>query len=218
MSTWYGFDQFLHCLSSDGLEAHPHWRALSAALQLAGYRKIWSQDLAIHQLTGNHRTRWLSAWCRKDVGFQPSQERLLCAANRRLPWNDSKHLFALPQTLSDGLKLTPDQMVIYGNRDLLPPAKKVRVAEGADGHQVLVQRVAHSGEYLPTLCASYTGQHLLQREHIESKGIFATLTRRDDEFCFIDPPLLSQLTPRLPSISLATQSCKSMGKGFALWP
>lgn len=32
---------------SDGIEAHPHWRALSAALQLAGYRKVWSQDVAI---------------------------------------------------------------------------------------------------------------------------------------------------------------------------
>ena len=172
---------------SDGLEAHPHWRALSAALQLAGYRKIWSQDLAIHQLTGNHRTRWLSAWCRKDVKYQPSQERLLCAANRRLPWNDGKHLFALPKTLCEGLKLTTDQMAIYGSRDLLPPAKKARVVEGADDHRVLVQRLAHSGEYLPTLCASYTVQHHLQREHIESKGIFATLTQRDDEFCFIDP-------------------------------
>lgn len=127
---------------SDGLEAHPRWRAISAALQLAGYRKIWSQDLAIHQLTGNHRTRWLSAWCRKDVACQPSQERLLCAANRRVQWNDPKHLFALPKVLNDTLKLTPEQLEIYGNRDLLPPAKKARVGEGADGYLVLSQRVA----------------------------------------------------------------------------
>ena len=52
---------------SDGLEAHHHWRVISAAMQLAGYRKVWSQDVAIHQLTCNHRTRWLAIWARMDV-------------------------------------------------------------------------------------------------------------------------------------------------------
>ena len=34
---------------SDGIEAHPHWRVLSAAMQLAGYCKLGSQDVAVHQ-------------------------------------------------------------------------------------------------------------------------------------------------------------------------
>lgn len=187
---------------SDGLEAHPHWRALSAALQLAGYRKIWSQDLAVHQLTSNHRTRWLSAWGRKDIDLHPSRETLLCAANRRLPWNDCKHLFALPKTLQEALRLTPDQQAIYGNRDMLPPAKRARVVEGVDDVQVLAQRVAHGGEYLPTLCASYPAQHLLNKEHIQTKGIFATLTQKEDQFCFIDPFVFVALFGTTDSIAL----------------
>lgn len=41
---------------SDGLEAHPHWRVISAAMQLVGYRRIWSQDVAMHQITSNQST------------------------------------------------------------------------------------------------------------------------------------------------------------------
>ena len=56
-----------------------------------------------------------------------------------------------------------------------------------DQQRVLAQRVLQPGEYLPTLCASYTAQHLLQRDHIESKGLFASLVHRDGTFSFVDP-------------------------------
>ena len=178
---------------SDGLEAHPHWRALSAAMQLAGYTKIWSQDVAMHQITSNHRTRWLSVWCRKDVGGHKSSERILCSIPRRLTWNDPKHMFALPISLIDHLRLSSEQLTIYGDKNLLPPAKKTRVVEGATVHQVLMQRVLHAGEYLPTLCASYTAQHLLNAEHVQGKGIFASLVFLQEEFRFIDPFVFASL-------------------------
>ena len=172
---------------SDGIEAHPHWRVLSAAMQLAGYQRLWSQDVAMHQLTGNHRTRWLAVWSRHDVTGHKSSERLLCATSRRALWNDQKHCFTLPQSLVVALTLDEALLQIYGSKDLLPPTKKTRVMEGASNLQVLLQRTLQSGEYLPTLCASYTAQHLLQAEHVQSKGIFATSLQENDGFRFIDP-------------------------------
>ena len=81
---------------SDGLENHPHWRVISAAMQLAGFRRVWSQDVAIHQITSNYRTRWLAVWCRRDVEFKKIGERLQLSSPRRLPWDDPKHFFELP--------------------------------------------------------------------------------------------------------------------------
>ena len=187
---------------SDGLESHPHWRVISAAMQLAGYMRIWSQDVAIHQMTSNQRTRWLAVWCRQDVGGHKSAERLQCSIPRRIPWNDPKHLFELPSTLANSLKLSQAQLQIYGDRNLLPPAKKVRVIEGASLQQVLQQRVLQTGEYLPTLCASYTAQHLLQAEHAQNKGIFATLISVNDEFHFIDPFVFASLFGTTATLSL----------------
>ena len=178
---------------SDGLEAHPHWRVLSAAMQLAGYKRLWSQDVAMHQVTGNHRTRWLAVWCRQDVQGHKSDERLLCALHSRIPWNDNKHVFALPQQLVSDLTLDASQLQVYGNKALLPPAKKARAIDGASCHQILLLRTLQKGEYLPTLCASYSAQHHLQAEHAQAKGIFATLMQVNDEFRFIDPFLFASL-------------------------
>ena len=172
---------------SDGIELHPHWRVLSAALQLGGYKKVWSQDVAIHQLTCNQRTRWLAVWIRQDIPCPKLDERFLCSIPRRMSWDDVKHKFHLPADMAEALKLTPEQLQIYGDRQLLPPSKRARVGDGASMNQVLDQRLLQQGEYLPTLCASYTGQHLLQRDHLEAKGIFATLVRDGEGFRFVDP-------------------------------
>ena len=189
---------------SDGIEAHPHWRALSAGLQLAGYVKLWSQDVAIHQLTGNHRTRWLAVWARRDVKCQKSHEKMMCNLQRRLAWDDAQHLFDLPKALSADLTLQHELIEIYGDKNLLPPAKRTRVGETATSAQVLSSRVLQPGDYLPTLCASYTAQHLLQREHVEAKGIFATLLHKETDFRFIDPFVFVSLFGTSDCIALPT--------------
>ena len=190
---------------SDGIEAHPHWRVLSAALQLAGYHKVWSQDVAIHQLTSNYRTRWIAAWVRSDIPSQKCRERFLCTVDRRLNWNDAKHQRSLPSSLEADLVLQAPQLQVYGDRALLPPAKRGRDGESMDQEQVLTQRLVEHGEYLPTLCASYTAQHLLQRDHIESKGLFANLAHRDGKFCFIDPFVFVTLFGTTDSVALPTE-------------
>ena len=187
---------------SDGIETHPHWRSISAALQLGGYKKIWSQDVAIHQLTGNFRTRWLAAWGRQDVECQKLDERFICSIPRRLPWDDAQHCFHLPDALVCDLQLKDEQLGTYGDRQFLPPSKRARVHEDATMQQVLEQRLLQQGDYLPTLCASYTGQHLLQREHLDAKGIFATLLRHGEGFRFIDPFVFVALFGTSDSIAL----------------
>ena len=141
-------------------------------------------------------------WSRHDIPCQKLHDRFVCAIHRRLSWDDNKHQHALPSALADDLVLQPPQMQIYGDRNWLPPARKVRVSEDATIQQVLAQRLVMQGEYLPTLCASYTAQHLLQKEHIESKGIFANLTQRDDWFSFIDPFVFVPLFGTTDSIAL----------------
>ena len=206
---------------SDGIEAHPHWRVLSAALQLAGYKQAWSQDVAIHQLTGNYRTRWLAVWIRKDISASKTSERFLCMINKRLHWNHQKHMHELPRTLVEDLALRTTQESIYGDRALLPSAKRTKIDIEATVKSVLEQRLLLQGDYLPTLCASYSAQHLLQREHLEAKGILPHWCGR-----MIDSPsltplllcpflgLLTQLgyhrTSEPPSIRLAMLSHKSM--------
>ena len=190
------------CECSDGIETHQHWRAISAAFQLAGYKKIWSQDVAIHQMTCNFRTRWLAVWGRQDLHCQKLEERIVCATSKRLAWDDAKHCFLLPPQMMDALILREDQLQTYGDRQLLPPNKRARTHEEANAQQVLEQRLMQQGECLPTLCASYTGQHLLQKEHLEAKGIFATLTRHADGFRFLDPFLFVALFGTSDSIGL----------------
>ena len=194
---------------SDGIEAHQHWRALSAAMQLSGYKKLWSQDVAIHQLTGNHRNRWLAVWARQDLECHKLTERIVCSAVKRVPWDDPKHTFHLPQSMIDDLCLQPEQLEIYGDRQLLPPGKRARMSEDALTQQVLEQRLLQQGDYLPTLCASYTGQHLLQRDHLDLKGIFATLVRHGDSFRFIDPFTFVALFGTSDSIGLPTDLRKA---------
>ena len=111
---------------SDGLESHPHWRVISAAMQLAGFLRIWSQDVALHQITGNHRTRWLAVWCRRDVDAQKIGERIQVSSHHRVAWDDPMHRFDLPFSLVENLRLTDDQLNVYGDRNFLPPGKKVR--------------------------------------------------------------------------------------------
>lgn len=185
---------------SDGIEAHPHWRVLSAAMQLAGYCKLWSQDVAIRQLTSNHRSRWLAVWSRHDVPGQKLHERFVCSINRRLSWNDAKHQHALPNALADDLVLHPPKCKSMG----IATCCHRQEGPGRVMMRLSTQRLVPQGECLPTLCASYTAQHLLQKEHLESKGIFATLTQQNDRFSFIDPFVFVVLFGTTDSIALPT--------------
>ena len=158
--------------------------------------------MAIHQLTCNFRTRWLAVWSRQDIVCQKLEERFACATPKRIAWGDPKHCFHLPSQMMDALTLKADQLQTYGDRQLLPPNKRARAQDEASVQQVLEQRLMQQGHYLPTLCASYTGQHLLQKEHLEAKGIFATLTRHADGFRFLDPFLFVALFGTSDSIGL----------------
>ena len=50
-------------------------------------------------------------------------------------------------------------------------------------------RVQDPSDVMPTLCASYSRQHLLSEGHLQNKGIFAVLQHASDGFRFFPPGL-----------------------------
>ena len=52
---------------------------------------------------------------------------------------------------------------------------------------VLNARCVNPQAIMPTLVASYTQQHCLDKTHLEKKGIFASLVEEDGNFRFVDP-------------------------------
>lgn len=53
--------------------------------------------------------------------------------------------------------------------------------------QVLWERAPPTDQPLPTLCASYSAQHLLAPRHVQTRGLFTFLRRTANGFEFFDP-------------------------------
>ena len=58
---------------ADSTVYHEHFPILEALLNLIGYHKVWQQVVRQHQLSHNHRSRWLAVWARLDLGLQPHE-------------------------------------------------------------------------------------------------------------------------------------------------
>ena len=52
---------------SDDVNKHKHFVHIQHAMQLAGYTMVYSQNVSVHELTHNLRTRWFGVWIRTDV-------------------------------------------------------------------------------------------------------------------------------------------------------
>ena len=76
---------------------------------------------------------------------------------------------------------------IYGDIRFLPSAKAASLGSAPTVTQVLMARLVHEHELMPTLCASYTEQHLLAPQHLARKGLFAALQLLPAGFAFFDP-------------------------------
>lgn len=83
--------------------------------------------------------------------------------------------------------------MLYNTNELLPPAKRLKTTVSKNGNDVLLQRVLKPGEVLPTLCASYSTQHLLASTHLQNKGIYAHLRKSERGFEFFDPAMFCSL-------------------------
>lgn len=89
--------------------------------------------------------------------------------------------------LKRALILDDGRKCVYANHKLLPPAKRIKAADDASEQEVLAAKNISEQDYLPTLCASYTPQHLLHKEHWQTRGLFAGLKTDGYNFTFVDP-------------------------------
>ena len=100
--------------------------------------------------------------------------------------------FPVPSQIQHQLKLGNDLCLIYGDPDLLPPSKK-SIGALRSTTEVLQSRCIKQNEVLPTLCAMYSQQHLIDKDHLKQKGIFAALQCVDGVFQFFSPLLFASL-------------------------
>jgi len=76
---------------------------------------------------------------------------------------------------------------IYGDMSMLPAVKRSCLPANPCRDDVLRARCPDPNQPLPTLCASYSSQHLLSVNHLQNKGILAILGCDNQTFHFLDP-------------------------------
>ena len=172
---------------ADTTISHDHFPLVECMLSIIGYRKVWDQVVSQHTLSNNHRTRWLAVWARADLDIAPHGTKFDLRAPLLVMWRGPLNEFWTPESFSDQLQLDADALQKYGNPGLLPPAKRARSSSDLNPAETIKHRLADTHQALPTLCSSYTRQHLLHVGHIMSKGIFASLQIVNDKVCFLCP-------------------------------
>ena len=171
----------------DELASHAHSQLVQCIASMFGYRMIWSQIVPYHELAHHCRTRWLCVWVRADIPAEPLGFSLPCSIAPRVPWNDDRYQFCLPKVWKEQARLSSSEAAIYNDPQLVPAAKRAKIAASTRPDAGLQGRLASPTEPLPTLCASYSRQHHLSAEHLQTKGIFAVLKQQDGFYCFLDP-------------------------------
>ena len=171
----------------DDITSHPHYGYIQDFLTTIGYARIFDQVTPHHQVSNHTRSRWLSTWVRRDIDAMPVANSFIPMVFPREPWTSQLYEFPVPRVWADQLRLSPSELEFYADPLLLPPAKRSRVNYDAKPSQVIELRFPSGSEPLPTLCASYTNQHMLQIDHIRGKGIFAVLDQHARGISFFDP-------------------------------
>lgn len=174
---------------ADEIVTHQHWPFLQEYARILGYKMVFSQATPLHTVVQHNRTRWLGVWVRADHQAFPVDFVLTPTVFPRPSWGDQVHELRIPSVWNQQLKLRPSECEFYDRIDLLPPIKRQKQSRSGSSRscQGLWARVADPSELLPTLCASYTRQHLLQPQHIQNKGIFAVLQHDSQGFRFLSP-------------------------------
>ena len=169
------------------IPASPHFRVIKALLEALGFRCLWNDVCPLHAITHTARTRWLGVWIRGDLFVQSIVPPVIPTPSFFDEWRDQIYCFSLPRSVREQLTLSPSERSIYGDRCLLPKAKRSSTPVDATVDQVLNLRVPPLGQPLPTLCASYSSQHLLGASHLRERGIFASLECTNGSHAFFDP-------------------------------
>ena len=172
---------------ADVTPKHPHCKILKALMTYAGYRMIWDSVEPLHFLSPMVRQRWLFVWIRNDVLCTDIPKTILLKEQPVTSWNDEMYRFFIPDQISHQMKLGNRLLDIYGDAALLPSSKRNNLPKNFMRDDILRARCPDPKLPLPTLCASYTSQHLLSENHLAAKGIFAFLGSSAGEFHFLDP-------------------------------
>ena len=171
---------------ADKTPQHDHYKILKLAFRLAGYKCVWSTISTFEDLSSNVRTRWLAVWVRLDALVNSPQDGFKLRDLNKVPWNHVLYDFPIPGQLQHQLSLSKDLLGIYGDVNLLPDIKRKFLTDQSQT-AVLNSRCIKPGDCLPTLCASYTKQHELSKNHLSKKGIFGCLIQHELQFFFLDP-------------------------------
>ena len=178
---------------SDTVPSHKHYPVIQASFRYIGYRQVWSQVVPLHDFTGMKRTRWVTLFIRGDVQLCDSVESFRLEDSLHKVWSDPAYDFYLPSYVVDQLRLTNELKQVYGNPQFLPQSKKIHLGPSPEVEEVLNCRCIKHDEILPTLCASYASQHVIDRRHLANKGIFAALCFKNGNYAFIDPARFAAL-------------------------
>ena len=171
----------------DEFASHSHFKLVQSVATFFGYKTLWAQIVPYHELANHCRSRWLCVWVRADIQAEPLGFSLPCSIAPRVPWNDECYHFHLPKVWRDQVRLSRSEAEIYNDPQMYPPAKRTKVLASTRPDAGLLVRLANPKEPLPTLCASYSAQHVVPFEHLKSKGIFAVLAHQDGSYGFLDP-------------------------------
>ena len=133
------------------------------------------------------------------------------------PWHSEVNNLWIPPEVASQLHVTKEAKAKYVDPQFLPQAKKARVS-GGSANEVLRLRLAARDEPLPTLCSSYSSQHMLDPVHLANKGIFAVLDACGDEVSFLSPliPLFCRVQFLRRSMDLAMLSLSHMPSSLGL--
>ena len=172
---------------SDTVPGHQHYGVIVKSFRYIGYKQVWSQVVPTHDFTGMRRSRWITVFLRNDVQEFDVVGLIKLSDPQHILWSDPTYDFFLPSHVVEQLKLSEELKVIYGDPQYLPGFKHGVANENLRQDDILRTRCVSKEDHLPTLCASYAAQHQIDKKHLCSKGIFASLCVRDGEFCFIDP-------------------------------
>lgn len=178
---------------ADKTSIHPHYKIIRASLQAAGYKQVWTQIVPFESISGMSRTRWLAAWARADISDVQSLGSFRISDVQKAGWSSSCYDFPVPSQIQHQMKLSKGLKSIYGNPLFLPQSKRCRDADSLEVSEILKIRCLKNNDIMPTLCASYSQQHLIDEAHLRNKGIYAVLNVVNDEFQFFSPLLFVAL-------------------------
>lgn len=172
-----------------GICKHPHFPLIMKYIKWSGYDLVWTSIEDCTSFSSACRKRWLGVAVRHDL-VCPVLGKVAFGSSPIMPWSHEEYRFDLPTTLLDKLMLDENIAQFYSSNQLLPVTKRL------SGHptpkEVLFRRVPHEDQPLSTLVASYSQQHMLDRNHTCDHGICAELLPYDHpagfgRFGFIDP-------------------------------